>query len=124
MQSLDEKIHALNKMIFDMGSGSSPPTFRDPTEKMNYLDQLLEDLKGLLKTTRENYAQTMKEGVASGVSFALAKLKASDPSIDLQAIEEDFNCLLEDTNKFLEEIKPLGNKVAEEMEVGSPSSSN
>ena len=40
---LDEKIMALNKMIFDMGSGSSLPTLRDPTEKINYLGKLLED---------------------------------------------------------------------------------
>ena len=124
VQNIDEKIHALNKMIFDMGSGSSPPTLRDPIEKMNYLGQLLEDLKNLLKTTRKNYAQTMKAGVASGVSFALAKLKASDPSINLQAVEDDFNCLPDEATKFMEELMPLGDKVAEEMEVGSPSSSN
>ena len=33
VQNIDEKIHALNKMIFDMGSRSSPPTLRDPIEK-------------------------------------------------------------------------------------------
>ena len=91
---------------------------------MNYLGQLLEDLKGLLNTTRKNYAQTMKAGVASGVSFALAKLKASDPSIDLQAVEDDFNCPPDEATKFMEELRPLGDKVVEEMEVGSPSSSN
>nr|ADB85319.1 hypothetical protein [Phyllostachys edulis] len=91
---------------------------------MTYLGQLLEDLKGLLKTTRENYAQTTKEGIASGFSFALAKLKASDPSINLQAVEEDFNCLPKDANRFLEKMKPLRNKVAEEMEAGSPSNTN
>nr|ADB85292.1 putative retrotransposon protein [Phyllostachys edulis] len=124
VQSLDEKIHALNKMIFEMGSGSNLPPLRDPTEKMTYLGQLLEDLKGLLKTIRENYAQTMKEGIANGVGFVLAKLKASDPSINIQAVEEDFNCLPEDANKFLKEMKPLGNKVVEKIEIGSPSSSN
>lgn len=37
VQNLDDKIHALNKMIFDTGSGSSMPDLRDPIEKMNYL---------------------------------------------------------------------------------------
>lgn len=124
VQNLDGKVHTLNKMIFDMGSGSSLPTLRDPTEKMNYLDQLLEDLNGLLKTTRENYARTMKEALASRASFDLAKLKPSDPPTNLQAVEEDFNCLPDEATKFLEEVKPLGDKVAEEMEVGSSSSSN
>lgn len=82
------------------------------------------DLNGLLKTTRENYAQTMKEAVASGVSLALAKLKASDPSTNLQAVEEEFNCLLDEATRFLEEVKPLGEKVAKEMDVGSLSSRN
>ena len=124
MQNLDEKIHALNKMIFDMGSRSSMPDLRDPKEKVNYLGQLLEDLNGLLKTTRENYAQTIKEGVANGVSFALTKLMASDPSIDLQAVEDDFNCLPDEATKFMKELRPLRDKVVEEMEVGSPSSSD
>ena len=124
MQNLDEKIHALNKMIFDMGSGSIMPDLRDPIEKMNYLGHLLEDLRGLLKTTRDNYAQTMKEGVANGVSFALAKLKASDPSIDLQAVKYDFNCLPDEATKLMKELKPLGDKVVKEMEIGSPSNSD
>ncbi|MGL6083916.1 MAG: hypothetical protein ACRC4N_16205 [Gammaproteobacteria bacterium] len=124
IQSLDEKTIFLNKMIFYMRSGSSLPTLRDPVEKMNYFGQLLEDLNNLLKATRKNYAQAMKTGVASGVSFALAKLKASDPSIDFQVVEDDFNCPPEEATKFMEELKPLGDKVVEEMEIGSPSSSN
>ena len=120
VQNLDDKIHSLNKMIFDMGSGSSVPDLRDPTEKINYLGHLLGDLSGLLKATRENYAQTMKKGVAAGVSFALAKLKASDPSINLQAVEEDFNCLPDEATQLIEELKPFGDKIIEEMEVGSP----
>ena len=124
MQNLDEKLIALNKMIFDMGSGSSLPTLRDPMEKMTYLGQLLEDLKGLLKTTQENHAQTRKEVVASGVTFALAKLRASDLSTNLHVVEENFDCSAEDATKFLEEVRPLGDKVTEEMEVGSPSRSD
>lgn len=60
----------------------------------------------------------------TGVSVALAKLKASDPSIHLGAIEEDFDCTGDEAIKFLEEVRPLGDKVAEEMEVGSPSRSD
>ena len=120
MQNLDDKIHMLNKMIFDMRSGSSVPNLRDPTEKMNYLGHLLGDLSGLLKTTRENYAQTMKKGVATGVSFALAKLKASDPSVNLQAVEEDFNCLPDEATQLIEDLRPFGDKIVEEMEIGSP----
>lgn len=92
-QSLEEQVKALNKMFFDMGSRVQLPILRDPMEKLNFLSQQLEDLKSLLETTRKNHAQTMKEAVANGVSLALAKLKASDPSVHLQAVEEDFNCL-------------------------------
>ena len=109
---LMKKNIALNKMIFDMGSGSSLPTLRDPMEMMNYLGQLLEDLKSLLTTTRESYARSMKESIASGVSFALAKLKASELSTNLQAVEEDFNCLPDEATKFLGEVRPLEDKVA------------
>ena len=66
----------------------------------------------------------MKEAIANGVSVALAKLKASDPSIHLGAVEEDFDCSDDEATKLLEEVKPLGDKVAEEMEVGSPSRSD
>ena len=120
MLNLDEKIHSLNKMIFDMGSGSHVPDLRDPTEKMNYLGHLLGDLSGLLKATRENYTQTMKKGVADGVSFALAKLKASDPSINLQAVEEDFNCLPDEATQLIEELRSFGDKIVEEMDVETP----
>ena len=120
VQCLNDRIHALNKMMFDMGSGSSMPDLRDPVEKMNYMGQLLEDLNGLLKTTRKNYTQTMKTGVATGVSFALAKLKASDSSINFQVVEDDFNCLPDEATELIKELRPLGEKIVEEMEIGSP----
>ena len=74
----------------------------------------------MLKTTQENHAQTLFEAVKNRVSFALAKLKASDPTINLQTVKEDFNCSGDEVTKFFEEMTPLGNKVAEEIEVGSP----
>lgn len=114
----------MNKMLFDLGSGTQLPILRDPVEKINFLGHQLEDLKGVMKTFRGNHAQTMKEAIATGVSFALAKLKASNPSIHLGAIEEDFDCSGEEATKFIEEVRPLRDKVAEEMEVGSPSRSD
>lgn len=103
-----------------MGSGAQLPLLGDPMEKINFLGLQLKDLKGLLETTQRNHTQTMKDAVANGVSLALAKLKASDPSIHFQAIEKDFNYSGEEAIKLLEEVMPLGNKIAEEMEVGSP----
>ena len=41
---------AFNKMLFDMGSGTQLPSLEDPTEKINYLGQQLEDLRSLLKS--------------------------------------------------------------------------
>ena len=111
-------------MLFDLGSGTQLPILGDPAEKINFLGQQLEDLKSVIKTFRENHAKTMKEAIANGVSVALAKLKASDPSIHLEAVEEDFDCSDDEATKLLEEVKPLGNKVAEEMKVGSPSRSD
>ena len=107
-----------------MGSGSQLPLLKDPAEKINFLGQQLEDLRGLLKATRDNYAQTIREAVADGVSFALAKLKASDPSVHLQAVEEYFNCSGDEATKLIEEMTPLGNKVVEERKVGSPARSD
>ena len=66
----------------------------------------------------------MFEAVKNRVNFALAKLKVSDPSINLQVVEEDFNCLGEVATKVFEEMAPLGHKVVEEMEVGSPTRSD
>lgn len=86
-------------------------------EKINFLGQQLEDLRSLLKTTWENHVQTLKEAVKNRASFALAKLKASDPSVHLQAIEEDFNCSGDEAAKLFKEMTPLRNKVAEEIEV-------
>ena len=114
----------MNKMLFDLGSGTQLPILRDPTEKINFLGLQLEDLKSVMKTFKENHTKTVKEAIANGVSVALAKLKASDPSIHLGAVEEDFDCSNDEATKLIEEIRPLGDKVAEEMEVGSPSRSN
>lgn len=78
-------------MLFDMGLGSSLPLLRDLVQGINYLGQQFEDLKSLLEPTRKNHAKTMNDVVASGVNLAFAKLKASDPSVHLQAVEADFN---------------------------------
>ena len=66
----------------------------------------------------------MKNAIADRVSFALAKLKASDLSINLQALKADFNCSEEEVTKIFEGVIPFGNKVAEEMKVISLSHSD
>jgi len=122
--SIDEKVKAVNRMLFDLGSGTQLPNFGDLSEKINFHGQQIEDLKGVIKDLRENYAKTMKESIASGVSVALAKLKAANPSIHLGVVEEDFDCSDDEATRLLEEVKPLGNKVAEEMEAVSPTRSD
>ena len=54
----------------------------------------------------------MRDAVADGVSFTLAKLKASDSSLNLQALEADFNYSEKDATKVFEGAKPFRNKVA------------
>ena len=47
----------MNKMLFDLGSGTQLPTLGDPTEKINFLGLQLEDLKSVMKTFKENHAK-------------------------------------------------------------------
>ena len=82
-RNLQEKILAFNKKLSDMGAEVFLPSSKDPTKKAIYLGRQLEALQGLLATSRKNHAKTMRDAVADGVSFALAKLKVSDLSINL-----------------------------------------
>lgn len=122
--SLKEKIIAFNKMISDTGSKVFLSSSKEPMEKANCLGRQFEVLQDLLATPQRNHAQTMKNYVTDGFSFALAKLKASDPSINLQDLEADFDYSEEEAAKIFEGVVPFGNKVTEEMKVKYPSHCN
>lgn len=71
-------------------------------EKANCLSRQIECLQNLLATTRKNHARTMKDVVVDGVNFALAKLKSSDPSLNLQVVEADFDYSEDEAAKIFE----------------------
>ena len=43
----------MNKMLFDLGSGTQLPILGDPTEKINFLGLQLEDLKSRLEGDKQ-----------------------------------------------------------------------
>ena len=69
---------------------------------------------------KTNQADSIRQMVESAVSFALAKLKAHDRSLSLQPVEADFHCPKVETTQLIEEVQPVGKKVVEEMQIGSP----
>ena len=64
----------------------------------------------------------IREAVEGAVGYALAKHKAHDRNLDLQPIEDDFDCSEAEATNIIEEVKPVSQKVVEEMQIGSPSS--
>ena len=79
-------------------------------------------LQELVTTLKANQAESIKDAVEGAVSYALAKLKARDPSLNVQPIEADFDCPEEEAIRLIEELQPVGRKVSKEMQLGSPPS--
>lgn len=79
-------------------------------------------LQELVTTLKANQADSIKEAVEGAISYVLAKLKAHDPSLNVQPIDADFDCSEAEASRLIEEMQPVGKKVSEEMQLGSPSS--
>ena len=79
-------------------------------------------LQELVTTLKANQADSIREAVEGAVSYALAKLKARDPNLNVQTIENDFDCSGAEAERLIEEMQPIGKKVLEEMQLRSPSS--
>ena len=74
-----------------------------------------------MTTLKANQTDSIREAVKSAVSYALANLKAQDRNLSLQPIEPDFNYPEAEATRLMEEVHPVSEKVAEEMQIGSPS---
>ena len=79
-------------------------------------------MQELVTTLKANQADSIKEAVEGAVSYALAKLKAHDPSLNVQPIETDFDFSEAEAERLIEEMQPVSKKVTEERQIGSPSS--
>ena len=80
------------------------------------------NLQELVTTMKANQTDSIKEAVEGAVSYAVAKLKAHDPNLNVQPIEADFICSEAEAERLIEEIQSVSKKVTEEMQIGSPSS--
>ena len=58
----------------------------------------------MMTTLKMNQADSIKDSVKEGISFVLAKLKAHDPSLNLQPIKADFDCSEVEVGQLLKEM--------------------
>ena len=119
---LQGNIILLNHVLGELRSEGKAPQDDTIAAHISTIGEQVGTLQELVTTLKVNQAESIKEAVEGAVSYALAKLKARDPSLNVQPIEVDFDCPEEEASRLIEELQPVGRKVSEEMQLGSPPS--
>ena len=120
--NLQDNITLLNNVLGELRTEGEAPQDDTIAAHISTIGEQVGTLQELVTTLKANQAESIKEAVEGAVSYALAKLKAHDPSLNVQPIEVDFDCPEAEASRLIEEMQPLGKKVSEEMRLGSPSS--
>lgn len=120
--NLQENIMLLNNILGELCSEGKTPQDDTIAAHISTIGEQVGTLQELVNTLKANQAESIKEAFEGAVSYALAKLKARDPSLNVQPIEVDFDCPEVEANRLIEKMQAVGRKVSEEMRLGSPSS--
>ena len=120
--NLQGNITLLNNILGELRSEGKTPQDDTIAAHISTIGEQVGTLQELVTTLKANQAESIKEAVEGAVSYALAKLKAHDPSLNVQPIEVDFDCPEAEASRLIEEMQSVGRKVSEEMQLGSPSS--
>ena len=120
--NLQDNIMLLNNVLGEIHSEGRTPHEATIAAHISTIGEQVGTLHELVTTLKANQADSIKEAVEGAISYALAKLKAHDPSLNVQPIEVDFDCPEEEASRLIEELQPVGRKVSEEMQLGSPPS--
>lgn len=119
---LQGNITLLNNVLGELHSEGKTPQDDTIAAHTSTIGDQVGILQDLVTTLKANQAESIKEAVETAVSYALAKLKAHDPNLNVQPLEADFNCSEAEGRRLMEEMQSVGRKVSEEMQLGSPSS--
>ena len=120
--NLRDDIMLLNNVLSELCSEGKTPQDDTIAAHISTIGDQVGTLQELVTTLKANQTESIKEAVKSAVSYALAKLKARDPTLNVQPIEADFDCPEAEANRLMEELQPVGRLVSEEMQLGSPPS--
>ena len=117
---LQDNILLLNNVLGELrGEGKTP---QDDTiaAHISTIGEQVGTLQELVTTLKANQTASIREAVEGAISFVLAKLKAHDRNFNVQPVEVDFDCPEAEAIRLIEEMHPIGSKVSEEMQLGSP----
>ena len=120
--NIQDNISLLNNILGELRGEGKTPQEDTIAAHTSIIGEQVGTLHELVTTLKANQADSIKEAVEGAVSYALAKLKARDPNLDVQPIETDFNCSGAEAERLIEEMQSIGKKVSEEMQLGSHSS--
>lgn len=120
--NLQGNISLLNNVLSGLRVEGIAPRDDTLSAYSSAIGEQAKHLQELVSTLRANHVDSIKEAIEGAISYVLAKLKARDPSLNVQPIEDDFNCPEVEASRLIKEMQPIGKKVSEEMQLESPSS--
>ena len=120
--NLQDNISLLNNILGELCGEGKTPQEDTIAAHISTIGEQVGTLRELMSTLKANQVDSIKEAVEGAISYVLAKLKAHDSNLNVQPIENDFDCPKIEASRLIEEMQPVGRKVSEEMQLGSPSS--
>ena len=119
--NLRDNISLLNNVLGGLHAEEITPREDTMTAHTSAIGDQVGTLQELVTTLRTNQDDSIKEAVKEGISFVLAKLKAHDPSLNLQPVIDDFGCSEAEAERLMTEMQPIVEEVTEDMQIRPPS---
>ena len=91
--NLQDNIALLNNVLSELHTEGKTPQDDTIAAHTSTIGEQVGILRELVTTLRANQAESIREAVEGAVSYAVAKLKAHDPNLNVQPIEVDFDRL-------------------------------
>ena len=118
--NLQDNIMLLNNVLSELHGEGKTPQEDTIAAHTRTIGEQVGTLQELVTTLKANQTESIREAVEGAISYVLAKLKAHDRNFDVQPVEVDFDCPEAEAIRLIEEMQPIGSKVSEEMQLGSP----
>ena len=118
--NLQDDIVLLNNVLGELRSEGKTPQDDTIAAHISTIGEQVGTLQELVTTLKANQTESIREAVEGATSYVLAKLKAHDPNFNVQPVEVDFECPEAEAIRLIGEMQPIGYKVSEEMQLGSP----
>ena len=120
--NLQDNVSLLNNVLSGLHAKGITPREDTISTHSSAIGEQVGTLQELVTTLKANQFESIKDVVKEGIRFVLAKLRAHDPSLNLQLVIDNFVCPEAEAEQLMTEMQSITDTVTKDMQIRSSSS--